>query len=88
MKYVNTTFQGIIVHVTLKFEKLCLANIKEMGHVKGVIAIPFGTIYNHVSEPHCITVLNVLATIQLDGEVPLTVKHSICSQFPRHPAPI
>lgn len=51
-----------------------------MGHVKGVIAIPCGTIYNHVSEPHCITVLNVLAIIQLDGEVPLTVRHSICSQ--------
>jgi hypothetical protein len=49
MKYVNTIFQGIIVSVTLKFGKLCLPNIKkEMGCVKSIIAIPFGTIYNHV----------------------------------------
>lgn len=88
MKYVNTTFQGITVHVTLKSEKLCLPNIKEMGCFKSVIAIPFGTIYDHVSEPHCITVLNVLAIIQLDGEVPLTARDSICFQFPRSPTPI
>jgi hypothetical protein len=69
--------------------KLCLPNIKtEMGCVRSVIAIPFGTIYNHVSESHCITVLKVLTIIQIDREVPLIVRDSICFQFPSSPAPI
>lgn len=76
-----------LTHLRMKLGKLCHFNIKkEMGCVKSIISIPFGKIYNHVSEPHCMAVLNILTIIWLLGEVPLPVKDSICFQFPRSPA--